>query len=211
LLLSRDRENNPFNAPLLFIVCVDSHKWEKIMARRNWEMDCDDLLLLLLGFQDAALMAENMVIAAESLGMGSCFLGGAPFWSKRLIDEYELPERVFPMVGLAMGFPAEKPFHKPRPRYPMEFVLFEDRYPVLSEELIIKAMKVMDEGYLAQDYYRELKAMIELQGNREETFTYENYSWTEHISRKWGQRLFPGTLHAEIARCGFDVSGDRKG
>jgi hypothetical protein len=45
----------------------------------------------------------------------------------------------------------------------------------------------MDEGYLAQDYYRKLKAKIRLEGNREETFTYDNYSWTEHICRKLGQ------------------------
>ena len=47
LLLSRKQEENPFKAPLLFIVCVDSYKWELIMAERNWKMACDDMLLLL--------------------------------------------------------------------------------------------------------------------------------------------------------------------
>ena len=106
---SADRKDTPFKAPLLFIVCVDSHKWELIMAERDWTMETKDPLLLLLGMQDAALMAENMVIAAESLGMGSCFLGGMPFNSKALIEKFKLPERVFPMVGLTMGYPAEDP------------------------------------------------------------------------------------------------------
>jgi len=88
LLLQRGPKGNPFKAPLLFIVCVDSYKWELIMAERDWQMDSDDALLLLLGMQDAALMAENMVIAAESLGMGSCFLGGIPFNSKAIINHY---------------------------------------------------------------------------------------------------------------------------
>lgn len=80
LLLQRGPDGTPFRAPLLFIICVDSHKWELVMSERDWQMDVDDdALLLLLGIQDAALMAENMVIAAESLGMGSCFLGGMPF------------------------------------------------------------------------------------------------------------------------------------
>lgn len=201
LLLSRKREENPFKAPFLFIVCVDSHKWELIMAERDWEMRCDDALLMLLGMQDAALMAENMVIAAESLGMGSCFLGGIPFHSKKLIQQFKLPPRVFPMVGLTMGYPAENP--PPRPRYPIEFVLFEDEYPSFSKELIQESMDVMDKGYLAQDYYKKLKAMIHLRGDREETYNYETYSWTEHISRKWGQRLFPGTLEKHLKRCGF--------
>ena len=204
LLLSRDQENNPFKAPWMFIVCVDSHKWELIMARRDWEMNADDLLLLLLGFQDAALMAENMVIAAETFGMGSCFLGGIPFHAEEIIESYKLPARVFPMVGLTMGYPDSD--FPPRPRYPMEFVLFEDQYPDFDEELMQRSMKVMDDGYLAQDYYKKLKAQIPLEGDRQETFTYETYSWTEHISRKWGQKLFPNRLIEHIERCGFDIT-----
>jgi nitroreductase len=202
LLLSRKQNENPFKAPLMFTVCVDSHKWELIMAEREWEMECDDMLLLLLGFQDAALMAENMVIAAETLGMGSCFLGGIPFHSKEIIENYNLPSRVFPMVGLTMGYPAENP--PPRPRYPLDFVLFEDSYPELESELVRKSMDVMDEGYRAQEYYAKLKAMIPLT-DREETFDFETYGWTEHICRKWGQSLFPKTLVKHMQRCGFNI------
>jgi nitroreductase len=208
LLLQRGPDDNPFEAPLLFIVCVDSHKWELIMKKRGWVMDSDDMLLLLLGIQDAALMAENMVIAAESLGMGSCFLGGMPFHSKDLIADFKLPARVFPMVGLTMGYPAENP--PPRPRYPMEFVLFENEYPEFDDELIQRSMDVMDEGYRTQDYYVKLKAMIPLQGDREETYTYETYGWTEHISRKWGQALFPSTLMKHLKRYGFDIAAETK-
>ena len=178
------------------------------MAERDWEMTCDDSLLMLLGMQDAALMAENMVIAAESLGMGSCFLGGIPFQSKELIENYKLPPRVFPMVGLTMGYPAENP--PPRPRYPLDFVLFENEYPPFDGELIRESMDIMDEGYRAQDYYKSLKAMIPLQGEREETYTYETYGWTEHICRKWGQRLFPSTLMKHLKRYGFRVCGEKE-
>jgi nitroreductase len=202
LLLQRGPEGTPFKAPLLFIVCIDSHKWELIMAKRGWQMQADDALLLLLGMQDAALMAENMVIAAESLGMGSCFLGGIPFNAKAICKKFKLPTRVFPMVGLTMGYPDENP--PARPRYPLEFVLFEDEYPQFSPEQIRVAMQVMDQGYLEQDYYRKLHAMIPLKGEREETYDYTTYSWTEHISRKWGQQLFPPTLIKHLRSCGFD-------
>jgi nitroreductase len=204
LLLQRGPKGTPFKAPLLFIICVDSHKWELIMGERDWHMDVkDDSLLLLLGIQDAALMAENMVIAAESLGMGSCFLGGMPFNSESLIEKFKLPERVFPMVGLTMGYPAENP--PPRPRYPLDFVLFEGQYPDFSQDQIREAMQVMDDGYRAQDYYKNLKAMIPLQGDRQETYDYERYSWTEHISRKWGQQRFPGSLLEHLKRYGFKL------
>ena len=206
LLLRRDRDSNPFHAPLYFIICVDAHRWELIMARRGWEMVSSDLLVMLLGMQDAALMAENMVIAAESLGMGSCFLGAIPYHTTEIIEQYNLPPRVFPMVGLTIGFPAENP--PPRPRYPLNFTLFEDSYPEFTEDQISEAIQVMDEGYLAQNYYRKLKARIRIRDkNREDTFNYDTYSWTEHICRKWGQDLFPPNLLDQFEKCGFDLGG----
>lgn len=206
VLLSRNRKRNPWNATLLFTICVDMHKFELIMAERNWKLVTNDLSLLFFGIQDAAYMAENMVVAARSLGLGSCFLGSAPYRADKIAEEYELPKRVFPLVQLAMGYPGEDP--PTRPRYPIEFTLFEDRYPKLGQKAVVKAMKQMDEGYLAQDYYRKAKAKIRLEGDREETFTYDNYSWTEHICRKWGQ-WYPESkeLLGQLKRRGFHVTG----
>ena len=207
LLLSRNRVQNPFKAPLLFYILVDSHRFELIMAKRNWKMVQNDLSLLLFGIQDAALMAENMVIAAESLGLGSCFLGGVPYQAEAIIKKRKLPPRVFPLVGLVMGYPAENP--PPRPRYPLDFTLFEDEYPEFSDDQIEEAMKVMDEGYLAQDYYREANFRITLEGDREETFTFDDYSWTEHISRKAGQWISSlDEIVEPLARYGFNVTPD---
>ncbi|RKX18885.1 MAG: hypothetical protein DRP51_08360, partial [Candidatus Zixiibacteriota bacterium] len=74
LILTR-KGKIPFGAPLLFTICVDYYRLEKIMQRRNWKTVTNDLSLLVFGMQDASLMGENMVIAAESLGLGSCYLG----------------------------------------------------------------------------------------------------------------------------------------
>lgn len=205
VLLSRKKDGIPFGAPLLFTICVDFHKLQLFMARRKWEIVSYDLAMLLYGIQDASLMAENMVIAAESMGLGSCFLGGAPFKAVEIVEEYKLPERVFPLVQLVMGYPAESP--PPRPRYPMEFVLFEDEYPEFSQEQIDEAMREMDDGYLAQDYYRRAKYIIPLEDEREESFTFEDYSWTEHISRKWGQWFrSPQDLLEQLSACGFQLN-----
>jgi FMN reductase [NAD(P)H] len=205
LLLCRDSEKHPWRAPLLFTICVDAHRMETIMARRGWRMVTNDLSLLLFSIQDAALVAENMVLAAESLGMGTCFLGGAPYRAKEIAKEYNLPKRVFPLVQMTMGYPAED--LSPRPRYPIDFALFEGKYPSFTDEQIERAMKEMDDGYLAQDYYRRLGAMIRLEGDREETFDYDSYSWTEHISRKWGQwYASPDALLEQMEFCGFHVA-----
>jgi hypothetical protein len=61
-----------------------------------------------------------------------------------------------------MGCPAEDP--PPRPRYPIDMTLLEDEYPELDDALAQQAMAQMDEGDLAQDYYRQQKAMIPLEG-----------------------------------------------
>lgn len=208
VLLSRNRERNPYKAPLLFTICVDSHKFECIMARKNWNLVTNDLTLMLFGIQDAALMAENMVVAGRSLGLGSCFLGSAAYRAEKIAEEYDLPKRVFPLVQLVMGYPAEDP--PTRPRYPMDFTLFEDKYPKLDQDTISEAMKQMDEGYLAQDYYRNLNAKIQLEVDREETFTYDNYSWTEHICRKWGQWYQePKSLLEQFEKRGFYITRKR--
>jgi len=205
VLLSRNRKRNPWNAPLLFTICVDSHKFELIMARRKWRIVTNDLSMLVLAIQDAAYMAENMVVAGRSLGLGSCFLGLAPYRADKIAKEYSLPQRVFPLVQLTMGYPAENP--PPRPRYPMEFTLFEDKYPELNEKTVSRAMKQMDKGYLAQHYYRKAKFKIPLEKGKKETFTFDDYSWTEHICRKLGQWApDPKELLEQFSKRGFNLA-----
>lgn len=204
VLLSRNRNSNPFGAPVLFTICVDSHKLECIMKRRNWKMVANDLTLLLFGIQDAAYMAQNMVIAAESLGLGSCFIGSAPYRAEEIIRDYSLPARVFPLVQLALGYPAEDEI--PRPRYPLSYTLFENTYPVFSDENITSAMQEMDDGYAAQDYYRRLGAHIDLDSGHREAHAGSTYSWTEHISRKAGQwHASAEEITEQIRKCGFQV------
>jgi len=210
VLLSRGKKA-PFGAPLWFVVCVDAYKLERFMKLRGWDVVTNDLTLLLLGMQDASYFAQNMVMAAESLGLGSCFLGEGSMSGARIRNiakQYGLPPRVLPMVELVMGYPAEE--FAPRPRYPMEFTLFEDAYPELSDDDVRAAMKPMDEGYIEQGYYSRQKAKIPLQDGREDAFTYDDYSWTEHISRKWGQwAASPADMIEALRERGFVLDAPR--
>jgi nitroreductase len=197
-----------YDAPMWFVLCVDTYKLERFMKLRGWSIVTNDLTLLLLGMQDAAYMAENMVMAAESLGIGSCFLGAVSSSAPRiktLRERFALPNRVLPMVELVMGYPAED--FPPRPRYPLAFTLFENRYPELSDEDVREAMKVMDDGYLRQEYYKRNGVKIGLEDGREDPYTFDDYSWTEHISRKWGQwDESPNELLDMLQECGFSLS-----
>jgi len=204
LFLCRNEKKHPYKAPWMFTVCVDSHKFELIMAKRDWKMVINNLAYLLLAMQDAAYVAENMVIAAESFGLGSCYIGQAPYVADKIAEEYDLPQRVFPLVQLVMGYPAEDP--PPRPRFPLDFFLFEDKYPELSDEQIETAIKVMDEGYKSQDYYKAINYMIPLEGIKEEKYDFDTYSWTEHISRKLGLWLGdPEEILTQMKKRGFEI------
>jgi len=201
-----------YDAPIWFVLCVDAYKLERFMKLRGWRIVTNNLTLLLLGMQDAAYMAQNMVMAAESLGIGSCFLGAVSSSAARirtLQKRFGLPNRVLPMVELVMGYPDED--FPPRPRYPLAFTLFENRYPELSDEDVKQAMKVMDDGYLRQEYYKRNGVKIELEDGREDRYTFDDYSWTEHISRKWGQwEESPNKLLDALQECGFSLSKHRE-
>jgi len=199
-----------FGAPIRFVICVDAHKLEQFMKLRGWDIVTNDLSLLLLGMQDAAYMAENMVIAAESLGIGSCFLGEGSLNASRietLSKRFGLPNRVLPMVELVMGYPDED--FPTRPRYPLGFTLFENKYPELSDEEVREAMKMMDDGYLEQEYYKRYDAKIKREDGRQDDYTLDNYSWSEHISRKWGQwAKSPNALLDTLKERGFSLFKD---
>jgi nitroreductase len=117
LLLSR-KKGNPFGAPLLFTILVDLHRMELIMSKLGWQKVTNDLSMLFFGIQDASLMAENMVIAAESFGMGS-FFRAAPYIADKIAKKYELPPAVSHRSA-GNGVPGGKP--SPRPRYPLNFL-----------------------------------------------------------------------------------------
>jgi len=204
LILSRDKKKHPFGAPLYFIVCVDIHRMQKVMVKRGWDLVSSDAAMLMFGVQDACYLAQNLVIAAESLGLGTCYLGFVPFNADKLIEKYQLPPKVFPLVGISIGFPDENP--PVRPRYPMDVACYDGKYQEFTDEQIDKAIQVMDEGYLAQNYYRSGKIMIKLEDDKEETYNGKTYSWTEHISRKWGQWLQdPEEMREILKKYGFEI------
>lgn len=185
IVISRDAAKHAFNAPIHFLICIDVYKLELILQKRGWQRTMCDLSTLLFSMQDAAYAAQNMVIAAESMGLGTCYLGFVPFAAEQNRRKWNLPDKVMPLVGLVVGHPAQNP--PVRPRFPKEFTCHETHYRHPDEILLNQAMRVMDEGYLAQDYYRNAGYMVPLEDGREEQYSMDDYSWTEHISRKLGQ------------------------
>ncbi len=188
-------------APVFILFCMDFRKLEKFIAFKGRENKAGEVQMLFLGIQDVAYAAANIVTAAEAMGLGTCFFGGAPMISPLLTDMFKLPDRVYPVVGMVVGYPAVKP--GPRPRIPTKCVLFKDEYHDLTEDEVADAMSVMDAGLIREGYYRNLGAKIPKPEEGEDTVDYDSYGWSEHISRKYARRADSEKLKELMAKKGI--------
>jgi nitroreductase len=75
---------------------------------------------------DAALFAQNVLLAAESVELGGVFIGGIRNAPDKVIAQLELPEFVFPLFGMCLGTPKDR--NEPKPRLPVNAVLHTDKY-----------------------------------------------------------------------------------
>ncbi|MFW9770381.1 MAG: nitroreductase family protein [Candidatus Thorarchaeota archaeon] len=192
-------------APVHMIFFIDFVRLEKIMNLKGHEYGYDDMMAIWLGMQDVVLMIENLTIAAESLGLGSVLYGLAPIRADSITKTFNVPKRVFPVVGMSLGYPDPAENTEIRPRFPLEMAAFEDEYRHHTEEDIKICMKQMDEGFLAQGYYIKSRTKVNLV-DKEDTIGFDKYSWSEHISRKFRSAFRRGDPLIEILRRhGFDL------
>ncbi len=192
-------------APIHMIFFIDLVRLEKIMTHRGHEYGYDDMMAIWLGIQDVVLMIENLTIAAESLGLGSVLYGLTPLRADSIAKTFNVPKRVFPVVGISVGYPDPAEETEIRPRIPLEMAAFEDEYRNHSDEDINVCMKKMDLGFIAQGYYIKSRRKVNLV-DKEDTIGFDKYSWSEHISRKFRSAFRKGDPLLDILRRhGFDL------
>ncbi len=101
----------------------------------------------LIATVDVALMAQNLVIAAESAGLGLCYIGGIRNDPAQMVNLLQLPKGVYPVFGLCLGYPDQDP--EVKPRLPTSVVVKQEIY---NEEGDKAAIAVYDEQ--VREYYR---------------------------------------------------------
>ncbi|MDO4243969.1 MAG: nitroreductase family protein [Actinomyces sp.] len=115
----------------LFVLVVDLHRNAVIRERAGAPVEpLERTSLFLQGVQDTMIAAQNLVVAAESLGLGTTYLGSILGDAPRVIRALGLPTRTFPLVGLLVGHAAQEPQYKPR--LPRELTCAVDAYPDLE-------------------------------------------------------------------------------
>lgn len=140
-------------AGAFLVVCGDTRRHRLAVARAGGTYP-GRLEPFLVSVVDASLFAQNVAAAFEALGYGVCFVGGL---RNRISDVDRLlaiPEGVYPLFGLCVGVPAEDPL--PRPRLPVEGVLFEERYP--SDPELLRGVEAYDAEYARYLQARDGKA-----------------------------------------------------
>ena len=129
--LAESCDHQPFiaDAKLVLIFCADARKWYRAFEEAGCEPRQPGVGDLLLAVSDATIAAQNAVVAAESLGIGSCYIGD--IMENREIHQQmlQLPRYVFPCCMLVMGYPTLQQQQRPKPRrVAMEHIVHENAY-----------------------------------------------------------------------------------
>lgn len=115
----------------LLIFVVDLHRNAQIREEAGIDNEpLDWMSLACFGMYDTLLAAQNLVVAAESLGLGTVYLGSIGGNREGIIKALNLPKRTFPILGLLVGHPAKKPLLKPR--LPLDVLIGTDTYPEVA-------------------------------------------------------------------------------
>lgn len=120
----------------LFVFCGDLHRNYQIQPADNnsaVQENIESTEQFIVTIIDAALAAQNASIAAESMGLGICYIGSLRNDINQVNEILELPDHVIPLFGLVVGYPDQQP--EVKPRLPLEVVYHENKYLPFEKQL----------------------------------------------------------------------------
>lgn len=118
-------------APVVLTFCADFNRFNLWCRNRNAEPGFDNFLSFMTAAIDALLVAQTICIAAESAGLGICYLGTTTYMAHRIIDVLKLPKGVVPVTTVTLGWPSKIPDQVDR--LPLEAVIHSERYKDYSD------------------------------------------------------------------------------
>ena len=179
-------------APVFFAWCMDLSKLDRACALRGLPHAHDDVESFLMSAVDVALVMQNAALAAESLGLGMCYIGGLRNNPRDVIRLLDLPRLVFPLCGMTLGWPAADP--QIRPRLPLDAVLHWESHDRSDEDALLLEY---DRAMAATGIYDQRQ--VPVPGRPGET---EDYGWLEHSARRVSRPSRPN-LGNELREQGF--------
>jgi len=179
------------DAPVFLTWCADLSRLERICQSLDYDQHADYFENSLLAAVDSTIAAQTAGLAAESLGLGFCYIGAIRNHPKEIISLLSLPKLVFPLVGMTLGRPSKR--REPRPRLPLDSVLFWDRYNSDFEDPLL------------DEYDLEMIKTGIYEGRRipaSKTDPGSDYGWREHSARRVSKIQRPH-LRAVLEEIGY--------
>jgi nitroreductase len=151
-MLAKTCDNQPFiaRAPLVLLFLADYQRWYDYFIACGVEQMLQNVPMrtpaegdLMLACCDAIIAAQTAVIAAESLGIGSCYIGDIMENCEIHREMFNLPRYTFPICLLCFGHPSKGQIkRKQTPRFDAQYIISKDTYHQLnSEELMEMFLK----------------------------------------------------------------------
>jgi nitroreductase len=183
------RQNMVLEAPVVITFCADVNRFNKWCKARNAEPGYNNLLWFCNAAIDAVLASQNVSLAAESFGLGVCYLGTTTYNAGKIIDILRLPESVIPLTAIVVGYPGENP--PLTGRLPLEAVIHEETYHDYDGEDI-------DRLYSGLEASEQTGHLLEV--NRKENLA---QVFTDKRYPKKDNEYFSGTFLEIIKKQGF--------
>ena len=124
-------------APVVLTICADFNRTTRWAENRKATPGYDNLLSFLNAATDALLYTQTFCNLADEEGLGYCFLGTTVYQPQSIIDTLQLPELVFPVATITLGWPDENP--PLSDRLPVSTIIHEETFHDYSAADIDKA------------------------------------------------------------------------
>lgn len=119
-------------APVVLTFCADFNRFNQWCEARQANPGYDNFLSFTTAAIDALLVAQNVAVAAESQGLGICYLGTTTYMAHQLIELLQLPKGVVPVTTITLGWPDGIP--EQIDRLPLEAVVHYETYTDFTPE-----------------------------------------------------------------------------
>ncbi|MBB6251066.1 NADPH-dependent oxidoreductase [Nitrospirillum iridis] len=154
-------------APLFLVWLADLSRLDTLArAKVGDAAGLDYLETLIVAVTDATMAAQNAVVAAESLGLGTVYIGALRNETEAVAAELNLPPKVLPLFGLCVGYPDPARPAGVKPRLPQSVVLHHERYDATASDAAITAYDgeirafYADQGITAPDWSDTVTARV---------------------------------------------------
>lgn len=175
-------------APLFLVWLADFSRAQRIADQHETELQAPAYLdSLLVGSVDAALAAQNAVIAAEALGLGTVYIGALRNDLQAVVEELQLPPLVYPVFGLCVGYANDEQPSAIKPRLPQAVTVHRDLYRVDTEQ----------EQRLIQDYEAVAGAFSRGQGQQTPPWSEQVINRLKDVGALHGRERIGKVLNAQ--------------